>query len=197
MSGVPAASRTSAIDCPAVSIDLDAPRRAELRPMQTLLLTHPAFLRHETGPLHPERPARMRAIDAALAAPAFAALRAVGAGLRAVDAVMDPASGVANAFCQVRPPGHHAERDRAMGSCLFSTAAIDFDVHHGNGTQDIVWADAACLGDKLLIGGRADQRLIGLAGGLRIVGARTDQGDHSRPVPTEAAQECSRLQGSA
>jgi len=43
--------------------------------MQTLLLTHPAFLRHETGPLHPERPARMRAIDAALAEPAFAALR--------------------------------------------------------------------------------------------------------------------------
>ena len=85
-----------------------------------------------------------------------AALRAVGAGLRAVDAVM--AGEAANAFCQVRPPGHHAEDDRAMGFCLFSNAAIashyarakhgaervgvvDFDVHHGNGTQDIFWSD--------------------------------------------------------
>lgn len=85
-----------------------------------------------------------------------AALRAVGAGLAAVDEVM--AGRVANAFCQVRPPGHHAENDRPMGFCLFSNAAIaalhararhgaeriavvDFDVHHGNGTQDIFWSD--------------------------------------------------------
>lgn len=85
-----------------------------------------------------------------------AALRAVGAGLHAVDAVMS--GRLANAFCQVRPPGHHAESDRAMGFCLFSNAAIagqyarakhgaeriavvDFDVHHGNGTQDIFWSD--------------------------------------------------------
>jgi acetoin utilization deacetylase AcuC-like enzyme len=85
-----------------------------------------------------------------------AALRAVGAGLAAVDAVI--AGNAANAFCQVRPPGHHAENDRAMGFCLFSNAAIaglyarkqhgaeriavvDFDVHHGNGTQDIFWSD--------------------------------------------------------
>lgn len=85
-----------------------------------------------------------------------AALRAVGAGLDAVDAVMQKR--VANAFCQVRPPGHHAEADRAMGFCFFSNAAIaayhareshgaervavvDFDVHHGNGTQKIFWSD--------------------------------------------------------
>lgn len=85
-----------------------------------------------------------------------AALRAVGAGLDGVDAVMSKSA--ANAFCQVRPPGHHAENDRAMGFCLFSNAAIaayyarnqhgaervavvDFDVHHGNGTQDVFWTD--------------------------------------------------------
>jgi len=85
-----------------------------------------------------------------------AALRAVGAGLLAVDKVMS--GEVANAFCQVRPCGHHAEAGRAMGFCLFNNIAIaglyararhgaeriavvDFDVHHGNGTQDIYWSD--------------------------------------------------------
>jgi acetoin utilization deacetylase AcuC-like enzyme len=85
-----------------------------------------------------------------------AALKAAGGAVRAVDAVL---SGEAsNAFCSVRPPGHHAEKDRAMGFCLFNNAAIaalyarsahdvervavvDFDVHHGNGTQDIFWND--------------------------------------------------------
>jgi acetoin utilization deacetylase AcuC-like enzyme len=180
--------------------------------MATLLITHPAFVKHDTGAGHPERPDRMRAIDKVLAHDAFkdlvreeaplrddveehilaahpkafledirsvatgpingtrhidgdtvisagsweAALRAVGAGLHAVDAVMSGRA--ANAFCQVRPPGHHAEADRAMGFCLFSNAAIaglyarakhgaeriaivDFDVHHGNGTQDIFRSD--------------------------------------------------------
>jgi acetoin utilization deacetylase AcuC-like enzyme len=86
------------------------------------------------------------------------ALRAVGAGLAAVDAVFDPRSGVKNVFAQVRPCGHHAERERAMGFCIFNNVAIaglyarkkhgaeriavvDFDVHHGNGTQDIFWND--------------------------------------------------------
>ena len=79
-----------------------------------------------------------------------AALRAVGAVVAAVDAVM--AGDADNAFCAVRPPGHHAEPARAMGFCVFNNiavgalrareahgldrvAVIDFDVHHGNGTQ--------------------------------------------------------------
>jgi acetoin utilization deacetylase AcuC-like enzyme len=85
-----------------------------------------------------------------------AALRAAGAVTAAVDDVH--AGSLRNAFCAVRPPGHHAERARAMGFCLFNNVAIgalyaravhgyrrvaivDFDVHHGNGTQDIFWSD--------------------------------------------------------
>ena len=87
---------------------------------------------------------------------AEAALRAAGAGIAAVDAVM--AGDAKRAFCAVRPPGHHATADTAMGFCLFNSVAIaaahaldahglervaiaDFDVHHGNGTQDIFAAD--------------------------------------------------------
>jgi len=85
-----------------------------------------------------------------------AALRAAGAVVGAVDAVFSDRS--RNAFCPVRPPGHHAEAGRPMGFCLFyniavgamharaahgvkRVAAVDFDVHHGNGTQDIFWKD--------------------------------------------------------
>ncbi|MBS0126078.1 histone deacetylase family protein [Thetidibacter halocola] len=89
-----------------------------------------------------------------------AALLAAGAAVRAVDMVLSDE--VANAFCATRPPGHHAERETPMGFCLFGSAAlaakhaldrhglsrvavVDFDVHHGNGTQDLLWDEPRTL----------------------------------------------------
>jgi len=89
-----------------------------------------------------------------------AARRSAGALVAAVDMVMS--GEVRNAFCAVRPPGHHAETRQAMGFCFFGNvvigarhaleahglervAIVDFDVHHGNGTQDLVWNDARIL----------------------------------------------------
>lgn len=167
-----------------------------------LALTHPACLDHDPGPDHPEQPARLRVVTAALreafadldwrAAPlaklgdlarvhdreqidnvleprfeghrmvdvdtvmspgsGLAALYAAGAGIAAVDAVMNGPHRAA--FCAVRPPGHHATGQVSMGFCLFNNVAVaaahacdahglervaivDFDVHHGNGTQAI------------------------------------------------------------
>jgi acetoin utilization deacetylase AcuC-like enzyme len=89
-----------------------------------------------------------------------AALRSVGAAIAAVDAVMSGEGRAA--FCAVRPPGHHAEPGRGMGFCVFNNVAIaaaharaahhveriaivDFDVHHGNGTQAAFWSDPSVL----------------------------------------------------
>ena len=104
-----------------------------------------------------------RAIDPdTVACPATwqASLRAAGAAVAATDDVIQGRA--ANAFCAVRPPGHHATRDEAMGFCFFNNVAvaarhaldvhglqrvaiIDFDVHHGNGTEDIVAGDDRVL----------------------------------------------------
>lgn len=89
-----------------------------------------------------------------------AALRAAGAGIMAVDLIM--AGEIDAAFCSIRPPGHHAKRARAMGACFFNNIAVaarhaleqyglqrvailDFDVHHGNGTEDILRNDERVL----------------------------------------------------
>lgn len=104
------------------------------------------------APLDPDTWLSPRSFDAAASA--------AGAACLAVDEVMSGRAG--NAFCASRPPGHHAEGDRAMGFCLFANAVIaarhaqshhgaervaivDWDVHHGNGTQAIVWSDPSIL----------------------------------------------------
>jgi len=181
--------------------------------MPTAFITHADCLKHEMGVHHPERPARLTAIEDQLIASGLAphltrfdaplatdeqlarvhpleyvqairevapragtvhldpdtamnphslnaALRAAGAAVMAVDLVLQEK--VNSAFCAVRPPGHHACRARSMGFCIFNNVAvaarhaldahglervaiIDFDVHHGNGTEDIFENDAQVL----------------------------------------------------
>lgn len=137
--------------------DFEAPR-AEL---EQLYLAHsPAYV-DELFEVSPERGILHLDPDTAMCPHTLkAALRAAGAGILATDLVL--AGKVANAFCAVRPPGHHAERLRAMGFCFFNNVAIaarhalevrglervaivDFDVHHGNGTENIFAADERAL----------------------------------------------------
>jgi acetoin utilization deacetylase AcuC-like enzyme len=174
--------------------------------MAVLYITHPRYLDHDTGLGHPERPARLAAVEdgarrsgldselvrveprpattidlervhtrtyiaalerfchtgggrldadtAAVPASWDAALLAAGAGLTAVEEL---AAGTTDAaFCAVRPPGHHALPAQAMGFCLFNNVAVtaaaladrgervlvvDYDAHHGNGTQDVFYDD--------------------------------------------------------
>ena len=147
---------------------LDGLRRLELPERAAPQATREQLLRAHSGalvdsilgPLNEQaQAARYARIDADTfmsAGSAEAALRAAGAVVAAVDGVMG--GEFRNAFCAVRPPGHHAERARAMGFCLFNNVAVgalharavhnlkriavvDFDVHHGNGTQDIFFDD--------------------------------------------------------
>lgn len=105
-----------------------------------------SFCREGGGDIDPDTYARLDSFAAAR--------RAVGAGLEAIRALEGQGEGVA--FVPVRPPGHHAEADRAMGFCLLNNVAVsaamlaargqrvlivDWDVHHGNGTQSIFWDD--------------------------------------------------------
>lgn len=187
-----------------MSTERKGPRRT------TGFLYDDVYLKHDTGPGHPEQPARLTAIvnhlnkngladqlvmlgppraidlrqlkavhtadyieraqagfadgmrfldsiDVPISEQSYeVALQAAGGALDAVDAVMQ--GRVTNAFCAVRPPGHHALPDRAMGFCLFNNVAlatryaqskykmdkvliVDWDVHHGNGTQAIFYED--------------------------------------------------------
>jgi acetoin utilization deacetylase AcuC-like enzyme len=181
--------------------------------MPAAFITHPECLKHDMGAYHPERPARLTAIEDQLIASGLgqhlqryeaplasdehltrvhpieyvqairgaapqsgtvhldpdtamnpwslpAALRAAGAAVLAVDLVLE--NKVDTAFCAVRPPGHHACRARPMGFCIFNNVAVgarhaiqqhrlervaivDFDVHHGNGTEDIFEGDPQVL----------------------------------------------------
>ena len=108
-----------------------------------------------------DRKTRFFATDTYISAQSYAAaIKAAGAPLTAIDAIMS--GEVDNAYCLVRPPGHHALPDEAMGFCLFNNVAvaaqyaldrhglervmiIDYDVHHGNGTQDIFYTDPRVL----------------------------------------------------
>jgi acetoin utilization deacetylase AcuC-like enzyme len=181
--------------------------------MSAAFITHPECLKHDMGAYHPERPARLTAIEDQLIASGIAqyltryeaplatdeqlvrvhpadyvrairdaapqsgtvhldpdtamnpwtlraALRAAGAAVLAIDLVLK--NDVKTAFCAVRPPGHHACRARPMGFCIFNNVAVaarhalhahglervaivDFDVHHGNGTEDIFEGDPQVL----------------------------------------------------
>ena len=132
----------------------EAPRADDAQ----LTLVHPVLhVQRVLGAVPPQGRAHIDGDTALSPGSGEAALRAAGAVCAAVDAVV--AGEGKNAFCAVRPPGHHAEPDRAMGFCLFNNVAvgalharkkhglrrvavIDFDVHHGNGTQAAFERDA-------------------------------------------------------
>src|SRR4029077_21127463 len=135
--------------------------QAPIAPIEAIALCHPMEYITAIREAGPKEGLIHLDADTAMSPGTFeAALRAAGGAIHAVDEVLT--NKAANAFIATRPPGHHAETARPMGFCLFDNAAIaarhahhrygiasaaivDFDVHHGNGSQEIFWSDKTVM----------------------------------------------------
>src|SRR6266581_4723318 len=135
--------------------------QAPIAPIEAIALCHPMDYITAVREAGPKEGLIHLDADTAMSPGTFeAALRAAGGAIHAVDEVLTKKAN--NAFIATRPPGHHAETARPMGFCLFDNAAIaaryaqrhygianaaivDFDVHHGNGSQQIFWSDKTVM----------------------------------------------------